>query len=268
MPLVSKKGATGTEGLGARIECSDDGGARYHRLRGGDNTSYAPGDRESGTTPTYDGVVSFLGPETIGDLTLSFPAWNPNLQAWRVVANAKRDNADLLWRIRTVDPITVYANLAARTGQLAAYPDPVPDPAPPGSVFSVTAPASGTPAVRAARLAVDALFTGDVIKYGHVIFIEGDRWRTIEDIEVDDDVAPGVAGRWRAYVTPEVAAATPAAADQFVIQTPAYQWDFMGGVKNFNSFTLPASGTLGTTLTVTPNSPLDLAALRNENPTF
>ena len=262
MALESKKGATGTEGLGARIEVSNDGGTTFNRLRGGDNTSYTPGDRESGTTSTYDGVVSYLGPEQIGDVQMTFPAWTPNLYAWEVVRDAKRDNADLLWRIRTVEPSVLVGQMMGRTGQFSADPDPANAL---GSVLALTAPAVGS----AGRRQLDALITGDVVKAGHIIFIEGDRWRTIEEVEVDPDVRNGAAGRWRIFVRPLVGnAATPGAAAKFQIESPRYEWLFTGGVKNFNAIQLPASGTLGTTLTVTPNSPLDLADLANADPTF
>ena len=269
MALAPKTGARGTEGLGAEIHVSNDGGDVWHRLRGAADTTYSPGDRDSGTTQTYEGAVSYLGQEQVGDVGIQFPAWSPNLNPWRIVQAAKKANADLLFRIRTAPATVRLASLATRTMSIANVLSAVnAEKEQYGALASIAAPAAGA----AGRRALDALVTGNPIKVGHVIRVKGDQgedkgiWRTIEEIEVDAEVANGAADRWKMYVLPKPAQAVDA--EIFEIQTPRYDHTFVAGVKNFNQFSIPASGTYGTALTLTPNEPLDLADLANDLPDF
>ena len=249
MALMEKSGVTGAEGLGSRFELSEDGGATWHRVRGQSDTTYDAGERASQTIATYDGTFTILGAEDVGDVRGQIDAWTPNLAFWQILQTAKKENRDLLFRILTPPASTIIAPLAGRLATLATGT----------GAFAVTAPAAGS----AAREMLDSLFSGTAIQVGHVLRVAADdRYRTIEEVQVDPDVVDGAANRWTVKVLP--APAANVAAGTFIVAKPRFRaGPFLGGVKKVGSIALPVTGALGTELVITPNQSLDLPQLAN-----
>ena len=241
MALEEKESPMAFEGVKSVIETATDGGD-FVRLRGGDSITYDAGERESSTIPTFEGVVSILGTETISDVVINVPAWLPHVPPWPDLETAKMANDDISSRIRTAAKANILASLAARTAAIASAT----------GVVTIAAPAADTDA----RRDLDALITGDVIKVGHILNVSGDNARTIVSIEVDDDKADGEADRWKMEVLPRPAADVAAAT--FTIEFPRVQLLFQGGIKKLGTYRLSAGsdGALGTELVLNPNSPL------------
>lgn len=249
--------ALAIEGLKSKIEVSVEGGA-FTRLRGADTIGYDAGERESESIPTFDGTVSILGAEGINPVTINVPAWLPHLPVWSALRKAKRDNADIQVRIETAAKGVVVAPLdGAPNDRTAAYEAAgIVGGADPGLVaFSA---ASGE-----TQADLDALFTSNIVKVGHLLRLAGaqERDRVITSIRVDDDKADGEAMRFDLHALPAPAALVAAA--KFAIRFPQLRLLFAAGVQKIGSVNLGAGsgGALGTELVVLPNDPLDLPAL-------
>ena len=262
MPLMEKTNtALAIEGLKAQIEVSVEGGD-FTRLRGADTVGYDAGERESESIPTFDGTVSILGAESINPVVINVPAWLPHLPVWTSLRRAKRDNADIQMRIRTAVKGSAGRVVATKAG-----------PGGGGSMDRTAAMAAAgssrvtfSPASDETRADLDALFTSNIVKVGHLLRLKdpaGQRDRVITSIMVDDDLEDGTANRFTLDALPAPAAAI--AAVEFEIRFPQLQLLFACGVQKIGSVNLGAGsgGALGTELTVLPNDALDLPALRS-----